>query len=169
MDEKKLQELKEKINQAKLNSADLSTDEDLALAVMNLISIEEHLHFTGQKTGNDSYYDLLLNVRTMRTSLMKRLLPHTEGETWCISKHMLSASMRAMEVGTKLHSQGREDDARELFKSSYDLFNMFLALKLKLMTLDEAVKGEGAVAEKKPDEPMSLNDLMAGLVNCCRE
>lgn len=172
MDETKLTALKEKIASAKLNRADLSTDEDLALAVMNLIGIEEHLHFTGQKTGNTSYYDLLQEVRTMRTDLMKRLLPKTEGETWCISKHLLSASMRSMEVGTKLQTQGRGEDAQALFKSSYDLFNMFLALKLQLLSLAdiEGVTTGAAVGEERAkDEPMSLNDLMAELVNCCRE
>ena len=31
---------------------DLSSDEDLSIAVMNLISIEEHLFFSGGKTGD---------------------------------------------------------------------------------------------------------------------
>jgi hypothetical protein len=43
------EELIEKINELKEKIVDLSADEDLALAVMNLISMEEHLYFTAEK------------------------------------------------------------------------------------------------------------------------
>ena len=32
---------------------DITSDEDLAMGVMNLISIEEHLFLTASKTGKD--------------------------------------------------------------------------------------------------------------------
>lgn len=35
----------------KVNPKDLSSDQDLSIAIMNLISIEEHLVFSGAKTG----------------------------------------------------------------------------------------------------------------------
>ena len=43
----------------KVNPKDLSSDQDLSIAIMNLISIEEHLVFSGAKTGKTSYYDLI--------------------------------------------------------------------------------------------------------------
>src|SRR3990167_9754991 len=73
---------------------DLSAGEDLSIGIMNLISIEEHLFFTSQKTGKKNYLDLLNEVRTMRTQLLKLIIKDYEGEVWCISKHLLSASMR---------------------------------------------------------------------------
>lgn len=42
---------------------DLSSDEDLPIAIMNLTSIEERLFFTGAKTGKSEYYDLLNKAR----------------------------------------------------------------------------------------------------------
>jgi hypothetical protein len=39
----------EKINKLKEKVVDLSADEDLTLAIMNLISMEEHLYFTAEK------------------------------------------------------------------------------------------------------------------------
>ena len=33
---------------------DLSADQDLSIAIMNLISIEEHLFFSGGKTGDST-------------------------------------------------------------------------------------------------------------------
>src|SRR5438105_652828 len=87
---------------------DLSSDEDLSIAIMNLISIEEHLFFTSQKTGKSSYLDLLNEVRLMRTDLLKRIITDYEGEVWCISKHLLASSMRVMEVGTKALKKGNK-------------------------------------------------------------
>ena len=80
---------------------DLSSGEDLSIGIMNLISIEEHLFFTSQKTGKTKYLDLLNEIRLMRTELLKEIVKDYEGEVWCISKHLLAASMRLIEVGPK--------------------------------------------------------------------
>ena len=85
--QKKIEELKEK------KGVDLSTEEDLSIAVMNLISLEEHFFFTGNKTGKDEYYDMLYEVREMRKVLLGRMIEKTEGESWCISKHLLATTM----------------------------------------------------------------------------
>ena len=90
---------------------DLSSGEDLSVGVMNLIAIEEHLFFTAQKTGKKKYLDLLNEIRLMRTSLLKRIIKNYEGEEWCIGKHLLSASMRIMEVGTKELKKGNKNEA----------------------------------------------------------
>ena len=75
----------------KKNEVDLSSSEDLSIAIMNLIAIEEHLFFTSQKTEKPQYLDILNEVRSMRTSLLKKIIKDYEGEVWCISKHLLSA------------------------------------------------------------------------------
>ena len=51
---------------------DLSSDEDLSIAIMNLIAIEEHLFFTAEKTDKPSYFDLLNEVRSMRKGTFER-------------------------------------------------------------------------------------------------
>ena len=95
---------------------DLSLGEDLSIAIMNLISIEEHLFFTSQKTGKPQYLDILNEVRVMRAELLKRIIKDYEGEVWCISKHLLAASMRVMEVGTKELKKGNKKEAWFLFE-----------------------------------------------------
>ena len=89
---KKIEEMKSS------GTVDLSTEEDLSLAVMNLISLEEHFFFTAEKTGRPEYFDWLNEVRSIRKSLLGRMLDKHEGETWCVSKHLLAATMRLMEV-----------------------------------------------------------------------
>ena len=104
--------LEEFIQKSKKTELDLSSDEDLSIAIMNLISIEEHFFFTGAKTEKPEYFDLLNTAREMRKDLLKRIIKDYEGEVWCISKHLLSASMRLMEVGTKQLSSGKKEEAR---------------------------------------------------------
>ena len=81
-----VKEFVEKIDSSKkVNPKDLSSDQDLSIAIMNLISIEEHLVFSGAKTGKNSFYDLIRDVREMRKNLMQKIIPSYEGEVWCIS------------------------------------------------------------------------------------
>ena len=94
-----MEELIEKTDAAKkANPLDLSSDQDLSIALMNLISLEEHFFFSGAKTGKVGFYDLINVVRNMRKDLMTRIVKKStqeNGEVWCISKHLLAASMRA--------------------------------------------------------------------------
>ncbi len=140
---------------------DLSTAEDLSLAVMNLISLEEHFFFTGMKTAKDGYFDTAQDVRDVRKQLLARLMPHHEGETWCVSKHLLAATMRMMEAGNKLQSEGRKEDAKAMFDNAYKIYSIFWALKLDLVGV-EAVK---ATAKKSS----RIEDLVGQLANCCDE
>lgn len=120
-------------NMKKKNPKDLSSDQDLTIAIMNLISIEEHLIFSGAKTGKNSFYDMVQDIREMRKNLMLKVIPSYEGEVWCISKHLLATSMRLMEVGTKQQSMGNKNEAYQLFNQAYDLYCLFWGLNMNLV------------------------------------
>ena len=135
----------------KLNPKDLSSDQDLSIAIMNLISIEEHLVFSGAKTGKSSYYDLIKEIRETRKNLLQKISPSYEGEVWCISKHLLATSMRLMEVGTKQQSRGKDEDAYKLFNSAYDMYCLFWGLNMGMMETKDLKWLEPDVEElKKP-------------------
>ena len=163
---KKVEELK------KSGTFDLSMEEDLAIAVMNLVSLEEHFFMTSQKTGKNGYLDLLTQTREIRKQLLSKLINIHEGETWCISKHLLAATMRLMEVGTKLQTTGKPEEARDMFRKSYEIFSLFWALRLKLLTL-EGVKSipSESLSANLPDvkSPWVLSDIVTQLVDCCKE
>ena len=120
----------------KKNPKDLSSDQDLTIAIMNLISIEEHLVFSGAKTGKNSFYDLIEEIRETRKNLMQKIIPAYEGEVWCISKHLLASSMRLMEVGTKQQSLGNKEQAYDLFNKAYDLYCLFWGLNMNMLNVD---------------------------------
>ena len=154
----------EKIERMKQSGkVDLSTDEDLSIAVMNLVSLEEHFFFTGSKTKKADYFDLLNEVRGVRKELLAKLMEKNEGETWCISKHLLAATMRLMEVGTKLYADGKRAEAEEMFGRAYKMYSMFWALRLKLID----VTGFKQVASE--DKPWNFEDIVNKLVDCCDE
>ena len=104
---------------------------------MNLISIEEHLVFSGAKTGKTSFYDLIEEVRELRKNLMLKVIPQYEGEVWCISKHLLASSMRLMEVGTKQQSLGNQEEGYKLFNQAYDLYCLFWGLNMNMLNVDD--------------------------------
>ncbi len=133
-----VKEFVEKIDSSKkVNPKDLSSDQDLTIAIMNLISIEEHLVFSGAKTGKTSFYDLIQNIREMRKELMQKVIPAYEGEVWCISKHLLASSMRLMEVGTKQQSLNHPKEAYKLFDQAYELYCLFWGLNMNMLNVDD--------------------------------
>lgn len=141
--------------------ADLSTTEDLSIAVMNLISLEEHFFFTASKTKKDEYFDTIQEIRALRKKFLAELMPNNEGETWCIAKHLLAATMRLVEVGNKLQSEGEKKQAKQTFEGAYRVYSLFWALKLKLIkgqNVKEAAQGSSTVEE-----------LVDKLADCCDE
>ena len=133
----------------KLNPKDLSSDQDLSIAIMNLISIEEHLVFSGAKTGKTSYYDLIKEIRETRKNLLQKIIPSYEGEVWCMSKHLLATSMRLMEVGTKQQSLGKDEEAYKMFNSAYDMYCLFWGLNMGMIETKDLKWIEPEVEELK--------------------
>lgn len=166
-----LNEMVAKVDQMKKeNALDLSSDQDLSIAIMNLVSIEEHFFFTGAKTGNDKYYDLITEVREMRKQLLKKIIKEYEGEIWCISKHLLAASYRLMEVGTKAQSKGNKEEAKDMFQKAYDLYSLFWGINMKLIDIGEVKKiDDGDLNIKKQSIVGRLGALVKKVVDCCIE
>lgn len=169
-------------NMKKQEKMDLSSDQDLSIAIMNLISIEEHFFFSGAKTENTAYYDLIKDVREMRKDLLKKIIKEYDGEVWCISKHLLAASMRLMEVGTKQLGIGKNQEAYELFEKSYNLYSLFWGINMKLLNIGDVKKIDGDSLDKNDKEKTlapqentgkgifkKLGTLIKKAVDCCIE
>lgn len=169
----KIDELLKKVNESKKGKLDLSSDEDLSIAIMNLVSIEEHFFFTGAKTGKSEYFDLLNKAREMRKELLKKIIKEYEGEVWCISKHLLAASMRLMEVGTKHLGRGEKKEAEDLFSKAYDLYSLFWGLNLKLLNVSDVKKIDdnqlNVHDQKKSGFFGKLGEIVKKVIDCCIE
>lgn len=186
-----LEQLIEKADNAKkANPLDLSSDQDLTIALMNLVSLEEHFFFSGAKTDKVGFYDLINTVREMRKELMLRIVKSNnseDGEVWCISKHLLAASMRLKEVGDKANAQGKKKDAQDLYAKAYDLYSLFWGINMDLIDMDGVKKIDGEILPYTPGtacdstKPKSakavetkstakrLGEWVRKAVNCCIE
>jgi hypothetical protein len=171
--------LLDKVNEVtKQKGLDLSSGEDLSIGIMNLISIEEHLFYTFNKTKDTKYLDLLNDIRKMRTELMREIIKDYEGEVWCISKHLLAASMRVMEVGTKELKKGDKLKAQGLFEKSYQLYSLFWGLNLGVVSKKDVKQNSKDEMEFIDDKGTSqgsssifgkLGSLVQKAVDCCKE
>jgi hypothetical protein len=176
-----IQQFLEKVKKMeKGEKLDLSSDEDLSIGVMNLISMEEHFFFTYNKSKDEKYLELLNEVREMRKQLLKRIIKDYEGEVWCISKHLLAASMRLMEVGTKALTKGDKKDAEDMFQKSYQLYSLFWGLNLGLVNTKDIKQSETSKVTFLSDNPEpkvkgsasifeKLGQLVQKAINCCKE
>ncbi|HPX64045.1 MAG TPA: hypothetical protein PLA53_01255 [bacterium] len=157
----------------KQDKMDLSSDQDLTIAIMNLVGIEEHFFFSGAKTGKTAYYDLINEVREMRKELLKKIIKEYEGEVWCISKHLLAASYRLMEVGTKQLSAGKQEEAYSFFNKAYELYSLFWGLNMKLIATDHIKKIDDQAINKQDQSKQSLISKLGAIVkkaiDCCIE
>jgi hypothetical protein len=109
----------------------------------------------------------------MRGDLLRKIVKNPEGEEWCISKHLLAASMRLMEVGTKQQGIGRKEEAKELFQKSFDLYSLFWGINMKVIDT-EGVKKIDDKALNKHDEKKEgfmgkLGALVKKAIDCCIE
>ena len=187
---KNVREFVEKLDAAKkVNPKDLSSDQDLTIGIMNLISIEEHLMFSGAKTGKHEFYDLIDDVREQRKQMMQKIIPSYEGEVWCISKHLLAASMRLFEVGTKALAAGDKNGAYDLFDRSYGLYCIFWGLNMGMLnggtdvkwvktksktktvalSASHPVQTDSAAPDASIGRMSKLKNWVKNAVNCCIE
>ena len=171
---KDIDEFIQKINNSKKdNKLDLSADEDLSIAIMNLISIEEHFFFTAKKTGDDKYFDLLSEVREMRKDLLKKIIKEYDGEVWCISKHLLASSMRLMEVGTKMLGRDKKAEAKEMFEKAYNLYTLFWGLNFNVIDTKGIAKIKDGQLDKNNQDKKGvfakLGVMVKKAIDCCIE
>jgi hypothetical protein len=173
---KNLDEFVAKIDQMKKkDKMDLSSDQDLTVAIMNLVGIEEHFFFTAEKTGKKEYYDFLYEVREMRKELLKKIVGEPEGEVWCISKHLLAASYRLMEVGTKQLTLKNKEEAYDLFAKAFKCYTLFWGLNMGVLKSDDIKKIDDNAVNKHDSDPDpksfmgKLGDFVKKAINCCKE
>ena len=152
----------------RIDSSKKVNPKDLTIAIMNLISIEEHLVFSGAKTGKTAFYDLIEEVREKRKNLMQKIIPSYEGEVWCISKHLLASSMRLMEVGTKQQSLGHKEQAYDLFNQAYELYCLFWGLNMNMLNVADVKWVEDSVEDVKK-LTSKVNENLAAAVPVAEE
>ncbi|MBI4144383.1 hypothetical protein HY486_03995 [Candidatus Woesearchaeota archaeon] len=165
--EEEIKKWLKKADEIKKGEVDLSRDEDLSIAIMNIISLEEHFYFTAMKTNNKQYLEMLNSVRELRKTMLKKIVTNPKGEEWCISKHLLAASMRLIEVGTKELAK-KSQEANNFFTSAFQLWSLFFAINHKMIetkNLETGIEKTG----KKGGIMQKFSEIVKKVVDCCKE
>src|SRR3989338_1666099 len=117
-------EIKEK------NELDLSLGEDLSIALMNLVSLEEHSFFSFVKTKDEKFLGILETCRELRKKLLAKIVKKDDSEKWCMSKHLLASSIRLYEVGNRLLHENKIDEAKEMYNDAAEMYALFWKLNI---------------------------------------
>ena len=99
----------------KVNSLDLSSDQDLTIALMNLVAIEE-IAPNGQ---------IGQMVSEMRERLMARMTQ--DAEIMVRGYELLAQAVRAMDDAERAQQDGDNVTAYKLYDASYEAYVLYLA------------------------------------------
>jgi len=116
----------------KLSELDVPTQHDLAMAIRELIQIENHAKYSWERTKNEKWLNILIWARKTRGKFMELLIPdeirkmklEEKGELWCCLKHLLDAHKRLEEVGDKLVIDNQEL-AKQFYEASIQAYDFF--------------------------------------------
>ena len=100
----------------KVNPLDLSSDQDLTVALMNLLAIEDEFEY----------------VRDVRQELMSRIVARNTN-IWKESEKLLGAAMHLIDDGNKVTG----DAAYKLYNRAYELYSMFWGINMGLIKIDD--------------------------------
>lgn len=139
---------------------DISASEDLSIALMNLVSLEEHSFFSYAKTNDEQFLEVLEICRELRKKLLLKIVKEKDdSEKWCMSKHLLAASMRLFETGNRHLHDGKKHEAIEMYKDAAETYALFW--KLNSNSKNKITYKTG---EKK-----SIFSSIKKLLECCKE
>ena len=122
-------------NAKKVNPLDLSSDQDLTIAIMNLIKLEQLLGGAG--------YDAAGAIRDMRHKLMSRIITDRRSDLWRVSQELLGDTMDLIEKG--MH-QLPDAAAYDSFDSAYEKYSLFWGVNMGLV--DVSSVGKSASGKK---------------------
>ena len=159
---KTILEIKEK------NELDLSAGEDLSIALMNIVSLEEHSFFSFVKTRDEKFLEILETCRELRKRLLAKIVKKDDSEKWCMSKHLLASSMRLYEVGNRLLHENKNEEAKQSYTDAAELYALFWKLNLEVKeNYGDIVVKNSINYEAK--EKKSIFSGIKKLLECCKE
>ena len=108
-------------DQKKVNPLDLSSDQDLTVALMNLIAVEDMVNA-------GALGDM---VRDVREKLMRPIVRDMDNAE--MLRDLLGGAMRMMQDGCDLLANGKQSAAYDAFNRSYELYSVFWGLNMGMV------------------------------------
>lgn len=115
----------------KVNPRDLSSDQDLTIALMNMIAVEELCPDT--------------NIGNMVADLRAKMMQHVvrNNRFMLISHELLSKSMQLMTDGINALKNENTKQAYELFDKSYEFYVLFWGVNMELISPNDISLNKG--------------------------
>ena len=104
-------------NVKKVNPLDLSSDQDLTIALMNLLAIEDDFEY----------------VREVLQNLMSRIIERKNQDLWNASEQLLTTAMYLIDDGNKATG----DDAYALYNRAYEFYSLFWGINMGLVGIKD--------------------------------
>lgn len=101
--------------QRKVNPLDLSADQDLTIALMNLVAIED-------ATPDSQIGEMVCNIRE---KLMARMIADEQAQAQ--AREYLSQAAYKMDKANKAQEIGDNKVAYELYEAAYDAYVLYMA------------------------------------------
>jgi len=121
--------MKNNINDSGKNSdSDLGKFQELFAAVQHLTNIEDHLYQTAMETGKEEYLVMHQSIRKLRAKYLKMLMTNTEGNLWCIGKHLCAVTYRLKECASKWQDAKDINTSKIMLEDSKELTALFYYL-----------------------------------------
>ena len=160
---KTIVEIKEK------NELDLSGGEDLSIALMNIVSLEEHSFFSYVKTKDEKFLEILETCRELRKKLLAKIVrKDDDSEKWCMSKHLLASSMRMYEVGNRYLHERKMDEAKQSYEDAAELYALFWKLNFDKSSDKNDIVAKSSI-NYNTQEKKSIFSGIKKLLECCKE
>lgn len=102
-------------NQKKVNPLDLSSDQDLTIALMNLIAIDGKLQ----------------TVTNIQNNLLGRIVKNKD--LLAVSERLLGKSIQLIEEGMKILENGQNADAYIKFDQAYEVYSLFWGVNMGMI------------------------------------
>ena len=108
---------------------DVSIQDDLISGIQELIQAEQHCYKSWIGSKNEKWLKLFNRIREIRSKWLEVTFTDEENtQKWCIVKHLLSASTRFSEVGSKFLSDNNLEKSKESFEDSGEIMGMYYYL-----------------------------------------
>ena len=110
---------------------DVGIISDMLQALMNTASIEHHAIMSYFKSKDKKFLELRDIARNVRRRWLDRIVKEEsaeDSENWCISKHILLASMAYLEIGDRYYSMKKLKEAQEAYEDGRILMGLLLTL-----------------------------------------
>lgn len=116
-------------NAKKVNLLDLSADQDLSIALMNMMAVEKY-------AADFGCAEIYSHINMVRQGLLKRIL--RDRTIFDIAERILLASVLQLNAAVRFQDAGDMDSAYAGFNMAYELYSVFWGLNMKMITIEDA-------------------------------